>query len=254
LSRTPDAHSWYSHPLDVKFTATDSGSGVSSCSAPVTYSGPDSSQVTVSGGCVDAAGNKGTATATFQYDSTAPSVKSVDVSVSSRTATLTWKLPKDAASVVVTRTPGRRGKRPSQVYDGRAASFHDRNLQPGITYRYLIAVTDAAGNRRSIDARAVVPALYLPAAGARVGPGAMLAWAATRGATYYNVQIFRGSRKVLSVWPKSPRLRLPARWSYAGKTERLSPGRYRWYVWPGHGALKAARYGALLGGSSFVVR
>jgi len=253
-SRAPDAHNWYSHAVNVTFSATDAGSGVSSCTAPITYSGPDSSQVTVSGGCVDAAGNKGTATATFQYDSTPPTVRSVAVSVSSRTATFTWKLPPDATSVIVTRTPGRSGKRPSQVYDGRAGTFHDRNLEPGVTYRYQVAVSDAAGNRRLIDARVIVPALYLPAAGERVAAGAILAWARVPGASYYNVQLFRGSHKVLSVWPTRPRLRLPGRWSYAGKTYRLSPGRYRWYVWPGQGALKAARYGALLGGSSFIVR
>ena len=59
---------------------------------------------------------------------------------------------------------------------------------------------------------------------------------------------------MLSVWPKQPRFALPRTWSYEGKHDRLAPGRYRWYVWPGRGPLQAAHYGRLLGGNSFVVR
>lgn len=253
-SRPPDANGWYSHPVDVTFTGTDGGSGISSCTAPVTYSGPDSSKVDVSGGCVDAAGNQASTTATLQYDSTPPALAAVAAAVSSRTATITWKEPPDATSVAITRTPGRRGNKPTVVFDGRASSFHDAKLTPGRTYRYRVTVSDAAGNTRAVDVKAAVPSLYLPAAGARIGPGALLAWAKVPGASYYNVQIFRGTHKVLSSWPKWPAFRLRRTWTYDGKARRLAPGRYRWYVWPGHGAQKAARYGALLGGNTFVVR
>jgi hypothetical protein len=253
-SRAPDANGWYSHPVGVTFAGTDGGSGISSCTPASTYSGPDSSKVDVSGGCVDAAGNQATATTTFQYDSTAPALASVAADVSSRTATLTWKEPADAASVAVTRTPGRSGKRPSVVFTGRASSFHDRNLTPGVTYRYVVTVRDAAGNARVVDVKAAVPSLYLPAAGAHVGPGAVLAWQKVAKASYYNVQIYRGTHKVLSIWPKRPTLRLQRSWKYAGKAYRLAPGRYRWYVWPGRGPLKAAKYGALIGGNTFVVK
>jgi hypothetical protein len=254
-SRPPDANGWYSHPVDVTFAGTDGGSGISSCTAPATYSGPDSSKVDVSGGCVDAAGNKATATATLQYDSTPPALAKVAADVSSRTATLTWKEPADAASVAVTRTPGRSGKKkPSVVFSGRGSSFRDADLTPGVTYRYQVTVRDAAGNTRAVDVKAEIPSLYLPASGARVGPGVVLAWEKVAGASYYNVQIYRGTHKVMSVWPTRPRLRLRRSWTYAGKAYRLAPGRYRWYVWPGRGALKAAKYGSLLGGNTFVVR
>jgi hypothetical protein len=252
-SRQPDANGWYSHPVDVTFAATDGGSGVSSCTAPVTYSGPDTARVDVSGGCVDAAGNAATAKATLQYDSTPPALARVAADVSSRTATLSWKEPSDAASVAITRTPGRRGKKPTVVFAGRGSSFRDRNLTPGLTYTYRVAVSDAAGNTRVLDVKAAVPSLYQPAAGARVGPGAVLAWAKVAGASYYNVQVFRGTHKVLSTWPRRPSLRLRRTWKYEGKTVRLARGKYRWYVWPGHGAPKAAKYGALLGGNTFVV-
>jgi hypothetical protein len=252
-ARPPDANGWYSHPVAVAFAGTDGGSGVSSCTPPATYSGPDSAQVKIDGGCVDAAGNKATAEATLQYDATPPKLSSVAVGVSSRTATLTWKEPPDATSIAVTRSPGRGGKRASLVYSGKATRFRDPNLAPGQTYRYTVAARDAAANTSTVDVKAAVPALYLPAAGARARAGTVLAWAPVKGASYYNVQLFHGATKVLSVWPRRPRLRLPRTWTFDGTRRRLTPGRYRWYVWPGHGPLKAAHYGRLLGGSTFVV-
>ncbi len=253
FSRPPDGNGWYSHSVNVTFSGTDGGSGISSCTAPVAYSGPDSTKATISGGCVDAAGNHASASASLQYDSTAPKLADVSVSVVSRSATLSWRAPAGTA-VSITRTPGRGKQRAPVVYHGRASSFRDQHLQPGVTYRYQLAATDAAGNTNDIAVAAPVPMLYLPAAGARVKAGDLLAWAPVKGASYYNVQIFRGSRKVLSAWPKQPRLHLPRTWSFEGKPDRLAPGRYRWYVWPGRGRLQAAHYGRLLGGSSFVVR
>jgi hypothetical protein len=254
LSRPADHNGWFSRPVDVSFTGSDGGAGVSSCTAPVSYSGPDSANVSVSGGCVDAAGNRATASATFKYDSTPPALTNVAAAVVSLSAKLSWRASADTASLSITRTPGRGHNKSSVVFAGRAASFRDTNLEPGLTYRYAVAASDAAGNTRAVRVAAIVPRLYLPAAGARVGPGAVLAWAPVKGASYYNVQIYRGARKVLSTWPRHPRLRLPRTWTYAGKDQRLAPGRYRWYVWPGRGSIKAARYGALIGGNTFIVR
>ncbi len=251
-ARRPDANGWYSHPVQVTFAGTDGGSGISSCTAPVDYAGPDSAKATISGGCIDAAGNRASASASLQYDSTAPKLAGVAVSVVSRSATLRWRAPPDTAVVSVTRTPGRGKQRAPVVYRGRAASFRDTRLQPGVTYRYELAASDAAGNTSDVGVAATVPALYLPAAGARVKAGDLLAWAPVKGASYYNVQIYRGSRKVLSAWPKHPQFRLPRTWTFDGP-RRLAPGRYRWYVWPGRGRLRAAHYGRLLGGNAFVV-
>ncbi len=254
LSRQPDGNGWYSHPVTVSFSGADAGSGVSSCSAPVSYAGPDTEKATVSGSCVDAAGNRATAAVSLQYDSTAPKLANVAVSVVSRSATLTWRAPAGTANVSITRTPGRSTAHAQVVYRGRASRFRDTRLQPGVTYRYTIAASDAAGNTNDVAVAALVPTLYLPAAGARVKAGDTLAWAPVKGASYYNVQLYRGSLKVLSVWPRDARLRLPRNWSFNGKQDRLAPGRYRWFVWPGRGPLKAAHYGRLLGGSTFVVR
>ena len=253
LARPPDANGWYSHAVVATFTATDDGSGVSSCTAPVTYAGPDSAKATITGGCVDAAGNRASASVSLQYDSTAPKLADVSVAVVSRSATLTWKAPA-GTDVSITRTPGRGTQRAPVVYRGHGSGFRDTQLKPGVTYRYRLAATDVAGNTSDVSVAALVPSLYLPAAGARVRAGDVLAWAPVKGASYYNVQIYRGSHKVLSSWPTAPHLALPRSWSFDGKHDRLAPGRYRWYVWPGRGPLRAARYGRLLGGSSFVVR
>ena len=74
-----------------------------------------------------------------------------------------------------------------------------------------------------------------------------------RRAGYYNVQLYRKGRKILSAWPQSARYQIERRWRYAGQAQRLSPGRYVWYVWPGYGDRSQANYGDLVGRRAFVV-
>lgn len=81
----------------------------------------------------------------------------------------------------------------------------------------------------------------------------LLRWAPVTGASYFNVQLWRGPQKVLSVWPSIAHYHLVAVWTYEGRKHRLLPGTYTWYVWPGIGSRRAARYGALLGSRSFIV-
>jgi hypothetical protein len=73
-----------------------------------------------------------------------------------------------------------------------------------------------------------------------------LHWRRVKGATYYNVQLYRGTRKILSVWPRRTHLQLPSRWRFGGRLFRLSPARYDWYVWPGFGPPARHRYGHLI--------
>jgi hypothetical protein len=81
----------------------------------------------------------------------------------------------------------------------------------------------------------------------------MLAWKPVRRASYYNVQLYRGARKILTRWPRVARLGLKSTWGYQGHRVRLRPGLYEWYVWPGYGRLSARKYGKRLGHSSFRV-
>ncbi len=73
-----------------------------------------------------------------------------------------------------------------------------------------------------------------------------LRWRAQRGATYYNVQIFRGSRRVLNAWSADARLKVPKGVLRQGRS-------YVWVVWPATGARSAARYGAAIGRSTFAI-
>jgi hypothetical protein len=97
------------------------------------------------------------------------------------------------------------------------------------------------------------PRLLAPAANARLSTPPLLRWTSVKGATYYNVQLYRG-HKLLSAWPVSPSLQLTRAWRYGGAEQRLAPGRYTWYVWPGFGAFGAARYGPLIGHRTFIMR
>jgi hypothetical protein len=52
------------------------------------------------------------------------------------------------------------------------------------------------------------------------------------GAVGYHVELFRGNDRVLAKDTKEPVLELAPSWRYQGRTVTLTPGEYRWYVWP----------------------
>jgi hypothetical protein len=254
FDRPPDANGWYNHPVRITFSGNDNASGVS-CSS-TTYSGPDRPDAAVTGTCVDGAGNSSPAAGSpaFKYDSTPPKLLSVEVKTNDKFVSLTWTASSDTASVQVARTPGMAGPDPSTVYTGLASSYEDRNVQNKVKYTYTITGTDQAGNT-VVDTVTVIPAaaLYSPAPGAVVHRPPTLAWRPVRQATYYNLQLFRKGRKVLSAWPVKPRYRLSRVWAFHGRKFKLVRGTYEWRVWPGLGKRAAHKYGALLGHSTFVV-
>jgi hypothetical protein len=253
-TRPPNSQGWYTDPVSVKFAATDATSGVASCTDETRYRGPDNAAVSLTGTCTDQAGNQSSATFTLKYDSTPPRVSDVATSVSGDVVTVTWQHSQDASGVIVLRAPGRANQRVSIVYRGPAKQFRDSTVRPGVVYHYTVAATDAAGNDARVKVAAGLRPLYAPAPGARVAAGAVLRWTATAGATYYNLQLFRGGKKVLSTWPVRARFRLPRSWTFAGHRYALERGSYAWYVWPGLGQRSKGHYGKLLGGSTFTVR
>lgn len=97
-------------------------------------------------------------------------------------------------------------------------------------------------------------AMIAPKAGQTVRAAPVLRWRAAAKARFYNVQLFRRGHKVLTVWPRSPRFRLHARWTFRGHEYRLRPGNYSWLVWPAYGTTAKPRYGKLLGQSSFIFK
>jgi hypothetical protein len=254
--RPPDANGWYRRPLTVTFAGSDPVSGVAACAGPARYAGPAREEVALAGSCRDVAGNVSPEQRfVLKYDATAPRLSRVRVGVVKGVARVEWQKPADAARIEIARVPGVNGAKRTTVYTGSGRRFLDRTVRDGVRYRYELTALDAAGNA---SATAVTtgprPALFQPAIGESVRAPVALAWEKAPGARYYNVQLRRNGVKVLSAWPRSPRFRVAKTWRYLGKTQALRPGRYTWHVWPGLGSREQARYGKLLGSSSFVVR
>jgi large repetitive protein len=76
VTATPDRQAnpngWYKAAVTISWAATDAASGVSNCTAPQTYAGPDSGGAVRSGTCTDQAGNASTVAFPLKYDATAP--------------------------------------------------------------------------------------------------------------------------------------------------------------------------------------
>jgi hypothetical protein len=137
-------------------------------------------------------------------------------------------------------------------------AFNDTGLVNGKTYRYVVRSVDAAGNRSvglAILGSPVAPQLLKPATGSKLKAPkkVVFVWAGSRSATYYNLQLFRGGKKVFSAWPVANRLTLAKKWTFEKKKYALAKGVYRWFVWPGTGPRSANRYGSVLGESTFTV-
>ena len=251
-ARSADVNGWYNHPLTVTFAGSDAMSGIATCSS-VPYAGPDDSSAVVSGTCRDRAGNAAAAPFSFRYDATGPVVSGVRAKPGNRSTELTWDVSTDKRMVEITRVPGVRGAATTVVYRGSGERYREAGLQVGRRYRYTVAAYDEAANRglRTITVVGTGPLLD-PAPGERVSSPPRLVWAPVKGTTYYNVQLIR-DRQLLSAWPTRPNLQLRRTWVSNGRRYRLKPGIYRWYVWPGLGRPSEGRYGARIGGSSFVV-
>ena len=257
------------------------------CQSPVTYQGLSPGEHIFTVNATDRAGNTG-GNATYSWRIVVPppppppapgvppaapdvvppqDVANVRVKAANASVTLTWVLPADPDfdRVSVTRSASGKGARALTIYQGTKRSLTDSRLKNGVRYRYRITTRDKVGNRSAgveVVATPLAP-LIAPLDGANVVAPPLLRWQPTRRATYYNVQLwliqtFERAKmarpvKVLSAWPSAARLKLSLRWQFAGNAYRLVPGRYRWYVFPGFGKRSAARYGAVLGQSSFTV-
>jgi len=267
-ARPPDGAPSYTAPLPITWSATDVTSGVATCTT-LTYAGPDGPAVAPAGTCRDRAGNVSAPLAfTFTYDTTPPTLTDLAATVGAdRVAALHWTAGADAQTVTVIRRPGDGGAAARTVLDG-SASAHDAAdgpLAPGMTYTYSVTVRDAAGNATTAATTATAPAVATAAiqtapttkaeqkakakAKAKQQANAKarsLTWRAQPKAKYYNLQLFRNGRKLLSAWPTAAHYTLKSTWRYRGHTHKLTAGGYRWYVWPGYGPRSAHRYGHLL--------
>jgi hypothetical protein len=226
----------------------------------------------VSFSAVDRAGNKvakaesvtviaGPAPVPVVSDTTPPDdVRDLELVRGNSAITLLWAKPRatDFDHVVVLRSDADAIATEREVYRGPGVAFNDTGLVNGKTYRYVVRSVDAAGNRSvglAILGSPVAPQLLKPATGSKLKAPkkVVFVWAGSRSATYYNLQLFRGGKKVFSAWPVANRLTLAKKWTFEKKKYALAKGVYRWFVWPGTGPRSANRYGSVLGESTFTV-
>jgi hypothetical protein len=255
-SRPPDFNGWYNHPVTFLFAGTDATAGIETCNT-VTYAGPDSASARVVGSCRDRAGNTASLALPVRYQATPPHLD-VEADAADASVLVRWR---SRAAVEIVRSPGLRGRASSVIYRGSfggdsagsGSSLRDVRVRDGVRYTYTVTARDQAGNTTVRTVSIVAgPRLLAPSSEARVTAPPLLRWTPVRGASYYNVQLYRGT-KILTLWPARASLRLNRAWRFEKRFHRLTPGRYRWYVWPGFGSRSASRYGSLIGRGQFVV-
>jgi hypothetical protein len=280
--RPPDHDGWWNHPVAFTFRGSDATSGIAGCDT-VVFSGPDTQDGLVTGGCRDVAGNAAAGTTPVKYDATPPAVSPLKVDSGDGQVTITWRVSPDTLQSTVQRSPGRDGDSSSTVYSGQSQIFTDDTVAGGTTYTYTIAAVDAAANAAStvvivtpgasrqttiVGSTATSPLVVgspsfvsspsgvgLPAGTKALRRTSLprLEWRSVPGARYYNVQLFRGHRKILSAWPVGTHLKLRASWTFKGRRYRLTPGRYNWYAWPGFGSRSEHRYGRMITHKGFTI-
>jgi Bacterial Ig-like domain (group 3) len=236
------------------------GGGFGPCASPWSYHGLGDGAHTFTVRPTDTLGNVGaTVLYTWHVDATVP-----ETTLASRPASKTT-----ATAATFTFSASEAAAFQCKLDAGAFAPCTSPKTHTGLTrttHSFEVRAVDAAGNvdptpaihrwtvtRPVLRTRKAASALFAPAAGARVTRPPLLRWRRTPRASYYNVQLYRGSVKVLSAWPTTTRLQLKARWRHLGRTRRLTAGRYRWLVWPGFGKAAQRRYGRSLGASTFRV-
>jgi hypothetical protein len=250
-TRPPDHDTWYTEPVGFSVSAGDTLSGLAGCD-PLAYDGPASAAAVVRPTCRDVAGNLGSRSFTFPFDASAPALGRIKVRPGDGVVRLDWAAA-DASKVRVVRSPGRGGDDRTELHDGTGSKLVDTHVRNGRRYEYRFAAIDQAGNESARTVGVVPgPRLVSPANRARVDKPPTLRWTPVRGADYYNVQLWRGKRKLLSTWPSKARLKLRREWRYFGGRSLEAGGEYRWLVWPGEGPRELNDYGRLIGRRTFI--
>ena len=250
--RAPDHDGWFNHPVGLQFAGTDATSGVAGCDL-VNYGGPDGPNAPVTGGCRDVAGNAGTGTFPVKYDATPPVVAALPATTDVGQTTINWSTSVDAVQTRVVRSPGIGNATASEVYSGPDHTFTDSGVTGGKTYTYTLTAVDQAANTATTSIDVTAKPAPQAVAATKQAPTPRLRWRKVKRADYYNVQLYRGDRKIMSVWPRGNQLQLKRNWTYRGKKRTLAAGSYHWYVWPGYGRRSEHRYGKLIAHRRFKI-
>ena len=228
------------------------------CASPLTYSfladGTHTFEVRATDPSDNVDPTPATATWTVTTDSTvAPPVANLRAVAGDHRVRLTWTNP---TGIGLQRIEIRRGSAQLRVYSGRGTEFIDTRVFNGRTYKYSVVVFDDLGRTSPAAGVFALPhgRLVAPRDGTKVQGAPLLRWLPRARATYYNVQLYRNGKKILSRWPTRARLQLRTQWRYKGRLYRLRDSRYLWYVFPGFGPRTADRYGHVMGHSTFFKR
>jgi len=193
-------------------------------------------------------------TITIKVDAIPPLLTKVGVASRAGSDLVRWTSTSPADTAVVQRWARGNSEQPV-VFQGAGSQFVDKKIQAGLEYEYAIQTTDQAGNPSQRVVVAGLPKVltlrkmsYIP----RAAPNPILRWTRRGGASYYHVQLFRGSKRIYAAWPSKSQMALPNTWKWAGHRYRLKPGKYRWYAWAGIGRRSFARYDRI-GTARFIV-
>ena len=225
----------------------------SACASPVTYSALANGTYTFEVRATDPSDNVDATPATATWTVATNSVADLRAVAGDHRVRLIWKNP---TGIGLLRIEIRRGSARLLVYRGRGTEFIDTRVFNGRTYKYSVVVFDDLGRASPAVGVFALPhgKLVAPRDGTRVLGAPLLRWLPRARATYYNVQLYRKGKKILSRWPARPRFQLRMQWRYQGRLYRLRDGRYLWYVFPGFGVKTANRYGNVMGHSTFFKR
>ena len=174
---------------------------------------------------VDAAGNVSRTGTTASVTVARPAGKDttpparaghVDAEVHGTKAALSWQNPKDRDfdHVVVVANAKHRPrtvKDGSRLYSGKADSVAASGT-PGTKLFLAVYAYDRNGNVSApvYVSATFAPSALLPANGSTAGGSPALSWRGVARASYYNVQVFQGKKRVAVGWPHGTSFRLPA--------------------------------------------
>jgi hypothetical protein len=260
------------------FTSSETGStfvcsldaaGFAPCTSPKSYNGLGDGNHAFRVQAVDLAGNADPTPASYTWrisavgpgtaDHTPPgNVTRLRRAVGYGVVRLAWARPPDSDFDHVGVFVSTSAKSPARaaVYQGAASAYVEKRFRNGFYYRFTVVSYDHAGNASRGTSTVVLASALLrsPGDGAVVRKPPRLVWNAVPRAAFYNAQLYYGTQKVLSTWPRQSRVQLGRRWWYAGRRVVLNKGVYHWYVWPAFGPRPRRHYGQLLGQATFRVR
>jgi hypothetical protein len=225
------------------------------CTSPRTYTHLEDGAYLFSVRATNSIGNISEATFKWVVDTTPPAqVRQLRSSFGDGWVRLSWRNPTDVDYRHVSIWRRKVGALSWSFMATRKerTSFRDGTVQNDKRYIYALRSVDRARNassRATIEGRA--SRILKPAFDSLHDARPLIDWTSVRNAGYFNLQLWREGRKILSIWPMRSAHRLPANWRYNGRWYSLRTDRYSVYVWAGFGPKSAADYGPLLGWTEF---